>query len=551
MSTLPSVPPRVMRGASGVASGSQGYVPTPTAGQNAFILRGDGIWAAQPTGTIPSSTGNSGKILTTDGTTPAWSDTPRALTAVVNPRSARGGVAFDGSTNTRIYSTLTGQNIGTDACALSKVFRVPTSAPSARLGLIGVGSSATDFSAANSFALSIANTTGDLEFSITNGAGVYGGYKLTNFISNFGGKIVHVVVVRSGAGVPVLYVNGVVQTTAFAYSAGAYDWAGTITSTYLGIGYYGSTTVYAGVSYAASLYNLSLSQADVTEIYELGGAVPERFKFGSQVDSSSATSWASALLAYDTFTGVSAAGFTATAASGTKVAQKLTGRALTSGRQWLATFTATLTSGAVPQIIFYDDASLTNESSTPTNIAAGANAMTVTLTRTATAPSITFRTIGASSYAIASFVLKQVGAVVHLDGDSDGLGFQWHDYSTNKLDAVLTTTGPSWTNPVRMGYVRALSDGTTTPQQLTGATSLPANCQLVRIRARSLAGTPSITLGSSSGGSQYVASVALTAAWKLLTIALTDGMVTANSAVWLTASAANVVEVQIAYETLT
>ena len=117
--------------------------------------------------------------------------------------------------------------------------------------------------------------------------------------------------------------------------------------------------------------------------------------------------------------------------------------------------------------------------------------------------------------------------------------------------AGLSAASGAASTAKNMGWNPWSTYGTTTPQQLTGATSLPANCQLVRIRARSLAGTPSITLGSSSGGSQYVASVALTAAWKLLTIALTDGMVTANSAVWLTASAANVVEVQIAYETLT
>jgi hypothetical protein len=318
----------------------------------------------------------------------------------------------------------------------------------------------------------------------------------TGLATTYAGKAVQLAFVRSGATFKG-YVNGV--DTAFTEtSAGtAPAWSVSITSTFLCLGYSSSSDVCTATFFSLSLYNLALSQADVTEIYELGGAVPERFKFGSQVDSSSATSWASALLAYDTFTGVSASGFTATAAAGTKIAQKLTGRALTSGRQWLATFTATLTSGAVPQIIFYDDAALSNEGSTPTTIAAGANSMTVTLTRTATTPSITFRTIGASSYAIASFVLKQLGAVCHFDGDSDGAGFQWHDESTNKLDATLTTTGVSWTKPQTLGYVRGTLTwaGTHEAKSLLGQRCLPPNAIIEDC---------TVKLSASSGGFRLV-----------------------------------------------
>ncbi len=143
----------------------------------------------------------------------------------------------------------------------------------------------------------------------------------------------------------------------------------------------------------------------------------------------------------------------------------------------------------------------------------------------------------------------QAGAICHYDADCDGAGLQWHDQLGNKFHAVLTTP-MVWSRPLQNGYVRATSDGTTTAQQLGGGTIIPANCQLLRIRARAQSGTPSITLGSSSGGSQYVASVALSTTWKDLTIALTGGIVSSATALWMTASTANAVEIHLTYDLL-
>ena len=67
-------------------SGYRGVVPAPTsadvAAQN--ILRADGTWAAGPSGTLPSQTGNSGKFLTTDGTNASWSSTLGGTLAITN-----------------------------------------------------------------------------------------------------------------------------------------------------------------------------------------------------------------------------------------------------------------------------------------------------------------------------------------------------------------------------------------------------------------------------------------------------------------------------------
>lgn len=145
----------------------------------------------------------------------------------------------------------------------------------------------------------------------------------------------------------------------------------------------------------------------------------------------------------------------------------------------------------------------------------------------------------------------RAGIIVDYEPDSDGIGWQLHDRTANKRDLLLPSSGGfAWAKPLRTGLARGTSDGTTAAQQLGGGTLIPANTQLLRIRARSLSGTPSITLGNVSGGSQFVASVALSTAWKDLTIALTGGINTTDAPLWMTASAANVVEVQIAYEQL-
>ena len=74
-----------------------------------------------------------------------------------------------------------------------------------------------------------------------------------------------------------------------------YDWrnasdlAGSITSTYFVVGTVQVGSEFNGSIYIASLYNLAPAASDVLEIYEIGGVVPERFKFGSQASITSGT----------------------------------------------------------------------------------------------------------------------------------------------------------------------------------------------------------------------------------------------------------------------
>lgn len=59
-------------GADGTNAGSAGLVPAPTATDNTKYLKGDGTWAAVDS--LPSQTSQSGKFLTTNGTSASWSN---------------------------------------------------------------------------------------------------------------------------------------------------------------------------------------------------------------------------------------------------------------------------------------------------------------------------------------------------------------------------------------------------------------------------------------------------------------------------------------------
>ena len=60
----------VFTGATSSAAGTAGLVKAPAAGDQNKYLQGNGEWTVVDT--LPSQTGNSGKYLTTDGTTASW-----------------------------------------------------------------------------------------------------------------------------------------------------------------------------------------------------------------------------------------------------------------------------------------------------------------------------------------------------------------------------------------------------------------------------------------------------------------------------------------------
>ena len=73
VSPITTINAKVMTGASSGTAGAVGLVPAPAAGDQAKFLQGDGTWVTAPSG-LPSQTGQSGKYLTTDGSSASWAN---------------------------------------------------------------------------------------------------------------------------------------------------------------------------------------------------------------------------------------------------------------------------------------------------------------------------------------------------------------------------------------------------------------------------------------------------------------------------------------------
>jgi hypothetical protein len=145
--------------------------------------------------------------------------------------------------------------------------------------------------------------------------------------------------------------------------------------------------------------------------------------------------------------------------------------------------------------------------------------------------------------------LVKLGAVVHWPLD-DGFTYLLKDQGSNKLHAVMTTAGVTHLLPQnRPHHVRGTTS-TNGNQQMWGQVLIPANSQITRVRARAQTNTPTITIGNASGGSQIVASIALSTTWKDLTIALTGGICSSDTSIWIGSNSTDVVEIDITCEPL-
>ena len=452
------------------------------------------------------------------------SETTRAIVAQDrNALAPRGGVFFDGTSGAKIMSTLTGQVIGTDSFSFSVMFRVPTVAPvSADYGgIMLLASSATSPNAVYYVARLHLDSDGKLYFTLNEpgGTGFIAKVRtLSSVVATLGGKFVHVVVVRNAAGnAGTIYINGVASSESVAGYTGSWQTIA-VTSTYLHFGYDGT----GGYNTAnllltcASLYNLALDAASVLEIYELGGAVPERFKFGTQQNIITASFGNSGGAGgYETFSSASAAGFTAVNSSSGGNAASTIVPAVGIGAQYRVRGSITLNSGSLPSALLYEPSWSTQIANAPV-LTAGS--FDLTLTATASSPTgsrLAIFTAINSDFVLSGVTLQRLGAVAHYDADLDGIGYQLHDQSTNKLDAVLTATGVSWTKPARRGYVRGTLTwaGTHEAKSLIGQRAFPVgalvNDVVLTPTASSSGAGPAV--GCTNSANRWVGTAAMTA----------------------------------------
>ena len=192
------------------------------------------------------------------------------LYSQVAEKSEAGSLYFDGVTaNTRVWYNLSqSPDIGTSDFSIYSKVMVPTSNPGASAVIAGSGSVTTTPIIAQGSYMYI-STGGVL---ITRLFGATGSdYILnehSNFVTNYGGKIVDLVMVRNTTNNSMtLYINGVKQTPSVSSSVtGTAAWNGSVASTYFLLS--ASSNLYTDRIYKAVLFNRALDANEVAKLSE-------------------------------------------------------------------------------------------------------------------------------------------------------------------------------------------------------------------------------------------------------------------------------------------
>jgi hypothetical protein len=332
------------------------------------------------------------------------------------------------------------------------------------------------------------------------------------------------------------YINGVaVGTTTDSrnYSA-ASTWIG-------GTGAAGTTTPLTGRCDILGIENRALSAAEILRIAETGALPAEDYGTPGSVAPSNTNLVGDAFSNYQYDSGTIVSGATSNAfsavESGGQVCQATTRKATgtflgiaPAGSKFLVTFSATLTSGAVP--VVYVDKSGTGGASNNHVVTSGDNSVVFTLTNALTTEvsngcgGIAFSTTGNTSYSVSGLKVSRIGLVLALETNAPGNGYQLKDMSGNKNDITLPVSGFSWAlpdrrpNSVRRTFTWAAANDP--KAMLSSEHPLPVGAVVRDIVVQSTAATSGtgMKVGNAAGSSTYwVTSVALTTAKKICSLA--------------------------------
>ena len=307
----------------------------------------------------------------------------------------------------------------------------------------------------------------------------------------------------------------------FTLTAGAISQATNISAASTRLGISGVDTFpFTGALRPVGIYNRALSAAEVLALYQSGAVASADYTGTGAGTTLNTTAFVEESgLGFDSFSGSSSSGFTAgvTTTSGTRIIQSRAAFAVKKGDTIKFTFTATQNSGTIGAIYpVLRTASGSTISAIGANIAAGSNTYNLAATSAASDATVSFiRGNGGSvvNFTIASFTATPIGALLAPDSNNAGAGLEWLDVSGNRAHIILPTSGVSWSLPSSQQIVIEASTSTNGNQQLGGASLIDANKQW-RIQSWTVncsTGTPTISLGNVSAGTQYNAAAVLAA----------------------------------------
>jgi len=525
--------PRQPQPSFGLGAIAGGSVPsTATAAGYFYII--------SSAGTSQSVTWAVGDWAVYNGVSGSWTKVPFASTVditayanLVNPRAAQGGLFFDGTPNSRVYAPLTGQALGTESFSLVAKVYIPVGNPSGGRTIVALSSSNTNSNVANAFTLDV-TSAGALGVALYGASGAdFRVHWFSTFVATYGGTTVLLEVVRNAvAGTVTLKINGLAQTPTSSTTAGtAPAWTGTVTNTNVLWGVTTSGQEYTGlIIYSTTVYNLALTSTDSTEITQRGGGVPERYEWASMSD----------VITSSQDRDFSAAGTgnwtvlfgTGAAVSNPSNALEITGTTGScgvriSGGNWRSTpnarsfrvrFTHTNVSGT-PVVWRFSPSGELNEATTeftPSGTPTSVDVIAYWRSGGATLGNPTIYAPGCNGSVLRMDNLSIVpaGAIAHFDADLDGIGFQLHEQSANKLDGIVTTSGVIWTKPASSGYVRGTLTWAATHEgkSLLGQQCFPTGVvvQLLTLKSTASTSGSGTAVGTTNSSTRWRAAAALT-----------------------------------------
>jgi len=433
----------ISTGVSGLGTNVATFLATPSSANLASAVTdetGTGalVFANTPTLVTPVIGAATGTSLTVTGNV-TGSDailgtSGPSVKSTLSARAPRQGLVFDG---TQVPIATSISSIGTRDYSWA-AYVTNKAIPTAASFVVGVNDSGADFGGNRSALMTLADGTLQLIVS-----------SATTSLGAADTKTNLWVVTRSGTTLTI-YKNGVsVATTTDSQTYG---------SSYFRMGGYAtSNALWQGGFIVPAVYNRALSASEVVALYEAGAPAGADYNSASNtaINTSAVINSANAAFDYDTFTGASATGFTAgvtSSVNGSFASVNGAAYSVVTGTRYLATFSATLTSGTAPRLSFGSSV-LSNLASNVHIVTAGSNSVIFTITATASRDLYFHNLAGESTnYTISGLSVTRLGLLLAPDAAQAGGGLVWYDTSGNAANITLPASGVSWNVPTS-GYV--------------------------------------------------------------------------------------------------
>ena len=439
-------------------------------------------------------TGTYGTALTVASATGAvtaattLADQGGTIAAQRNGLAPAQGLAFDGTAGSTVANV---PAFGTGDFTVSAKVRLDSLTASATAAIFG--------GSGNGFALTVFNSAGSY---LIYPRIVYGS-AITSVAAISLRLTANVTYTRSSATTGKIYVNGILADTV----TDANNYTGVVAA--IGSNSAAAEWFWNGVITAVAIENRALSAAEVLALYQSGAVASADYNTASNTAINAASLANGGVNAYTVFTGASATGFTASSVGAYNVATTGETYAVKVGQRFFVTYTYTPVSGGTPEISLGTN----NVGSFSNTVVLSSGTNTATLTANANATCNVLFVTGVTSFAISNVSITRLGALLAPDSNNSGAGLEWLDVSGNRAHIVLPTSGVTWSLPSSQQIVIEASTATNGNQQLGGASLIDANKQW-RIQSWTVncsTGTPTISLGNVSAGTQYVSGAVMAA----------------------------------------